>query len=155
MSFRSILCFHHLHITSIVSCSKCCFHSGCLGSPTWLQAVLRLTYHSFCNRELLTCAFSLLEFQNPWEEFWLFSYGSGPHPLLNQLSPWEWYVVMVSALVKCPLPRKSVVASKVGSRQSWQLLFKSVGCSGKEANIRNMFARGQNLILGRWKNLRY
>ena len=53
--------------------------------------------------EHLTCSFSSLKFQNPGEEFWLFSHGSGPPPLLTQLLPMG--VVCFHGLtfvVKCP-----------------------------------------------------
>lgn len=105
--------------------------------------------------EQLACALSFLKLQNSGEEFWLFSYESGLHPLMSQLYPREWYVIMVSALGKCLFPGESVVANRVGSVQSWQLLFKSRGFSGEEACIRNTFTRGKALVLGRWKNLRY
>ena len=70
------------------------------------------------------------KFQNPGEEFWLFSYESGPPSLLIKLYPWTWDVIMVSVLGKCPFPGESVVASDMESIQSYQLLLKSMGCSG-------------------------
>lgn len=102
---RSTPCFTHLHSSSIVFSfvRKCSLHPCHPCSPTWLQSSCGLANPSCYNREHLTCSFSSLKFQNPGEDFWLFSHGSGPPPLWTQLLPMG--VVCFHGLtfvVKCP-----------------------------------------------------
>lgn len=96
----SCLCFIYLRISSVVLSlvGECCLHSCCPASSTWLPRAVSLTYRSCYSREQSTCAFSSLKFQSPREEFCLFACGSGPYPLLDQLYPWVWHVLVISAL---------------------------------------------------------